>query len=268
MKLGMGKIMAKFFAISALFMIGVLIGCSKNNAYIKATTPDSGGGGIALGPGPTEIVPGPGVTETPTSNPTPTATATSTFIPTASFTPSPSPTHGGDEDDCDFEDYYEHVPAGCVGKLMTVGVDHEVVANAQEFSDHISFTATKKNGGSGGSRWYDARISLGLISNVMLPAVINIRPGGNAGNGQKLYLIFDNTVICSYRSSTGNKYINPICKLGGVIDPTKSDGFAAGLGSYQSDNTKVANFKIAQVTVNGASGSGVVTKVIFDLVFY
>ena len=258
--------MMNFFAINTILFLGILVGCSKNNSFIKASAPNSGGG-IFVEPVPPEVSPDPSATATVTATNTPTSTPTSIFTPMP--TPSPSPTHGDDSTaDCDFRDYDEHVPAGCVGRQMTVGIDHEVVADAQEFSDRITFTATKKNGGSSGSRWYDARISLGLISNVLLPAVVNIQSGGNAGNGQKLYLIFDNTVICSYRSLAGNKYTQPICKWGGVIDPTKSDGFASGIGTYQADNTRVANFKIALVTVNGASGGGVVTKVIFNLAFY
>ena len=240
--------------IFLIFLLSWIQNCSKNNSYVKSPSDVVGGGGD-LGPAPTAIEPGPTKTPAPTFSPT--------FSSTPTYTP--SPTNVPNPVDCDFETYQDHVPAGCVGHPMTVG--GVIVADAEEFSDRIHFIATKKNGGTGGSRWYDARITLGIISNILLPVDVNIVAGGNAGNGQKLYFIFDNTVICSYRSVGSVKYANPICKLGGVIDPTKPDGFATGMGTYQPDNTRVNNFKILQVTVNGASGGGVVTKVNFDVFF-
>jgi hypothetical protein len=229
-------------------LLFLILSCSQNNPYVKST--ENGGAGTPIKPGPTEIVPNP--TSSPTASP--------------SLTPSPTFTSTPTLGDCDFDDFEEHVPSGCVGHQMTVGP--VIVADAAEFADRLTITATKKNGGPGGSRWYDVRFTLGILSNVFLPSAINIQAGGNAGNGQKLYLIFDNTVLCSYRSSAGNKYINPICKLGGVIDPTQIDGLAVGMGTYQPDSSRVSNFSIVQVSVNGASGGGVVTKVVFDLLFY
>jgi hypothetical protein len=251
----------KFLVVIALTLSFALnSGCSKNNTYIKSPSDQFGGGNAE--PIPTAVEPLP--TATPTITPVPTITPLPTLTPTG--TPTPTPTTTAGPLDCHFDNYLEHVPAGCVGTQMTVG--GIIVADTEVFADRILFKATKKNGGAGGSRWYDAKVILPVFRDVLLPAEINILPGGNAGNGQKLYFIFDNLVICSYRSNANIKYVNPICKVGGVIDPSKSDGFAVGVGTYKPDNTSVNHFKTLQVSVNGASGGGIVTSVVFDLFFY
>lgn len=235
-------------------LLSLFAGCSNNNSHLteQASLPTD-----ALEPIPTaEVQP----TAVPTV--TATATATATAIPSATptSTPTPAPTVALD---CDFDNYLEAVPTLCLGQRMTVaGVE---VANSIDAGDRLSIKATKKNGGTGGSRWYDAKITLSSPIDVLLPQIISIQSGGNAGNGQKLYLTFDQNVICSYRSHAASKYINPICKLNGSIDPSTGDGFSVGVGTYQADSTRVNGLSSVHCHVNGANGSGLVTQVRFDL---
>lgn len=241
----------KFTMILSLFLIA---SCTNSNSHMKD-----------------QFLPGnPGAEPEPTvspelPDPTPTPTFTYTPTPTFTLTPTPTSTPTPLPPDCDFDHYQELVPKACLGHTMTVACD--IVAETIKTNTKVVMTATKKNGGTGGSRFYDAKATFVSLTSVLLPATINVLPGGKAGNGQKLYLYFDNDVTCSYRSHANTKYITPVCKLNGQIDPGKTDGFAVGIGSYILDVSHVDDILSVHAHVNGASGNGTVTTVKFDLIF-
>ncbi len=198
---------------------------------------------------------------TPTPTPVPTLTATPTY--TYSPTPSPSSTPTPIPVDCDFDSYKEVVPKACLGQTMTVAC--EIVAEVKKYNSKVKILATRKNAGSW-SRNYDAKAVFPSFRSVLLPKTISVIRGGDAGTGKKLYLYFDNGVTCSYRSNGNNKYITPTCKLFGLTDPSKTDGFTAGVGTYVSDE-RVEDILSVHAQVNGSGGNGVVTTVQFDLMF-
>jgi hypothetical protein len=120
----------------------------------------------------------------------------------------------------------------------------------------FEFTASKKNGGAGGTRWFDAKLEWNIAKNFLLPT--EIFATGNAGNGQKLYIKFNDSLDCVWYSHAGIKYRNPRCFLGASRAPGNSVGFSGG---SEVASSHALGVKKIWVSVNGASGNGVVTTV-------
>lgn len=154
--------------------------------------------------------------------------------------------------ECTVEDINDAFDTNCETARVTFGGD--VIVDSIEDNNEITMIASKKNGGSGGSKWFSARITLSGPLTILLPT--QIPAAGKAGNGQKLYVNFNDTVDCAWYSHANNKYRNPRCFTGAARNGGTSSGFSGG--------TEVANDRVESVTemhmqVAGASGSGILT---------
>lgn len=117
----------------------------------------------------------------------------------------------------------------------------------------VILTASKKNGGAGGSRWFDALATLDPPQTLSLPA--SIPAEGNPGNGQKLYVLFDDGTDCAWFSG-GGAYGSYRCFTGATRNGGTPSGFSGGTEVFPSE---IVGASTVDMTVAGASGSGVIT---------
>ncbi len=121
----------------------------------------------------------------------------------------------------------------------------------------VVLVASKKNGGTGGSRWFDADVDLGAPETLTLPS--SIPAVGNPGNGQKLYVLFTRDgavdVDCAWFSGSG-EYGSFRCFEGATRNGGTSAGFTGGTEVFI---TEVVDATSLDMNVAGASGSGDIT---------
>lgn len=126
---------------------------------------------------------------------------------------------------------------------------NDVAVNAND----VVLTASKKNGGAGGSRWFDATATLEPTETLVLPN--SIPAVGNPGNGQKLYVLFDGVIDCAWFSG-GGSYNAFRCFTGATRNGGTPAGFEGGTEVFLSEVDDVGTI---EMTVAGAQGSGVIT---------
>lgn len=118
----------------------------------------------------------------------------------------------------------------------------------------LTLVASKKNGGAGGSAWFNIAKESSTAVQLQLPNIIPAT--GNAGNGQKLYVLFNKTVDCAWYSSASTRYQNFRCFQGATRNSGKSSGFVGGTELFINS---VSNVTLIEMSLNGANGSGVIT---------
>lgn len=138
-----------------------------------------------------------------------------------------------------------------------VVIGSTVLANRQDSATTLTLTASKKNGGSGGTKWFDSRATVSPATDFALP--LSIPAQGNAGNGQKLYMRFNDTLDCAWYSFAANQYRNPRCFIGATRNGGASSGFSGGT---EVNATKALAVTSVKMTVNGSSGGGVLTTAV------
>lgn len=137
---------------------------------------------------------------------------------------------------------------------MIVLLNGNILANTEINSNQIKVIASKRNGGTGGSKFYDANLTLENATDLTLPT--SIPAVGNAGNGQKLYVLFNGVIDCAWFSHAGNQYRNPRCFEGATRSGGSSSGFTGGTELFLATINDVTTL---EMQVNGASGSGIMT---------
>jgi len=135
-----------------------------------------------------------------------------------------------------------------------VTYQNQVLAETKVSQASLTMVASKKNGGAGGSFWYNSAISSTTPVNLQLPASIDA--SGNAGNGQKLYILFNNSIDCAWFSNASVRYNNFRCFQGATRNAGNAAGFTGGTELFLGS---ISNVTKAQMTVSGSSGSGVIT---------
>lgn len=137
---------------------------------------------------------------------------------------------------------------------LTLLVEGNVLSKIHETEQELVVIASKKNGGTGGSQWVDTSYELESATLLALPA--SIPASGDAGNGQKLYIKFNDSIDCVWFSVAQNSYENYQCYRGGIRDASTPSGFSEG--ELLSLN-EVEEVEKIEMHVNGASGSGIIT---------
>jgi len=137
---------------------------------------------------------------------------------------------------------------------LVVLLDGNILANTEVSETEIKMIASKRNGGTGGSKFFDAVLTLDEAKDLILP--LSIPAIGNAGNGQKLYVKFNEQIDCAWFSHAGNQYRNPRCFEEATRDGGSTSGFNGGTEVFL---TAINDVTILEMQVNGASGSGVIT---------
>lgn len=174
---------------------------------------------------------------------------------------------GADGESCFLYPAVDGYVLSCVNDAVYVDVVNGTATDlfsATLTATEITMTAAKRNGGEGGSKWFDAALNLDTPVDLNLADDANIVTG-DGGNGQKLYILFNDTIDCAYFSnSVSQTYENRYCVIGGTRNPSVPDGFDFGAqytGGTIDDVTSI------EMTVAGSDGDGVVTivEVVFDL---
>jgi hypothetical protein len=137
---------------------------------------------------------------------------------------------------------------------LIVLLDGNILANTEINSTQIIMVASKRNGGTGGSKFYDANLTLDEAKDLALPNTIPAV--GNAGNGQKLYIKFNDEIDCAWFSHAQSEYRNPRCFEGASRNGGSPSGFSDGDELFL---TTINDFTTLEMQVNGASGNGVMT---------
>ncbi len=82
--------------------------------------------------------------------------------------------------------------------------------------------ASKKNGGVGGSRFFDGALVLDEPAALALPEVIPA--DGKAGNGQELYVLLNGEIDCAWYSARDSQYQGYRCFEGATRNGGTSSG--------------------------------------------
>jgi|GEM_PF-6139596 len=144
--------------------------------------------------------------------------------------------------------------ADSTANCAKITYQNQVLAETVVNQSNLTMVASKKNGGAGGSFWYNGTFSSTNPVNLQLPTSINA--SGNAGNGQKLYILFNDSIDCAWFSNALVRYNNFRCFQGATRNAGTSAGFTGGTEVFLGS---ISNVTKAQMTVSGASGSGVIT---------
>jgi hypothetical protein len=151
----------------------------------------------------------------------------------------------------------------------TLWVKGTVTTALNEFSQNSSgfvIRASKRNGGTGGSLYFDKSQTLETPKTVVFPNTLQALSYSQVGSGEKLYILFNNLVDCVWFSHSSSKsYKNPICKTGATRDPASPDGLIGGMSVPFAFVNPVSS---VQMRVAGSSGSNIITTVdaAFDFV--
>lgn len=156
------------------------------------------------------------------------------------------------ENDCQLSPFGEDHILEC--DYLTLLVEGNILSKIHETDQELVMIASKKNGGTGGSQWVDAVYELETAALLALPT--SIPAVGNAGNGQKLYIKFNDSIDCVWFSEAQSSYKNYQCYRAGIRDASKPSGFSEG--ELLSLN-EIEEVEKIEMHVNGASGSGVIT---------
>lgn len=174
-------------------------------------------------------------------------------------TPSPDPTPDPIQPkQCVLENINAPVDDACLEGSISLA-DGTLLAGSTTTERTARIVASKKNGGDGGSKFFEHRLRFPSATNIELPEKIPAE--GKAGNGQKLYASFGSDVECAWFSKANKEYKDPKCFEGAERAPEKKDGFTGG---REVDHDKIHGAEFMQIKVDGASGNGVVTRVQFE----
>jgi hypothetical protein len=134
------------------------------------------------------------------------------------------------------------------------GEQHSLFGHVDQ-AEGLKLWASKKNGGTGGSLWFNSVVDLDPALDLGIPSSIPVTLG-NGGNGQKLYILINNEIDCVWYSKGSKVYRNPRCFTGATRSPGTSLGFSAGLEVSSTEALEV--FRL-EMELNGSQGDGVVT---------
>lgn len=144
----------------------------------------------------------------------------------------------------------------------TLWIKGTVTTALNDFSQNSSgfvIRASKRNGGAGGSLYFDKSQTLETPKTIVFPNVLQALSYSQVGNGEKLYILFNNLVDCVWFSHSGSKsYKNPVCKTGATRDPASPDGLIGGMSVPFAFVNPVSS---VQMRVSGSSGSNLITTV-------
>ncbi len=152
--------------------------------------------------------------------------------------------------ECIIADLNDFVDPLCLSVIFD-GAPLSVVTISES---QVMAKASRRSGGTGGTKWFDSQNTFSFPVDLVLPT--QIPAIGNAANGHKLYIKFNDQTDCAWYSSAGTRYQSPRCFDGATRSPGTSLGFTGGMevGSIRMDAvTRIT------MTVNGSGGSGVLT---------
>jgi hypothetical protein len=158
------------------------------------------------------------------------------------------------EIDCVISSLEEALPSNC--RSISMGANL-LAGGSTDSSGNFRLTASRRSGGSGGTKWFNLTYRFPRPQSVSLPAEITAT--GNAGNGQKLYIRFNSNLDCAWYSSATRVYLGRRCFSGASRAPSTSSGFVGGTEIIVGT---VADVSAIEMTVNGSSGIGVLTTAV------
>lgn len=126
--------------------------------------------------------------------------------------------------------------------------------NPYDLEDRLIIVASKKNGGEGGSVFFDSEYETPEKYHLELPDII--QASGSPGNGQKLYILFNSTIDCMWSSHADEDYRDPVCYQSAERTPATPEGFEGG---EKKEITDIEEVEKIEMHVNGAQGDGVLT---------
>lgn len=139
-------------------------------------------------------------------------------------------------------------------EYLTLLIEGNVLGKAHQTDLELVLVASKKNGGTGGSQWVDTTYELDQPSLLALPS--SIPAVGNAGNGQKLYIKFNDSIDCVWFSHAQTSYQDHKCYRNAVRAPSLASGFSEG---EELTINEIEDVEKVEMHVNGAQGDGVIT---------
>jgi hypothetical protein len=129
-----------------------------------------------------------------------------------------------------------------------------VKQNPYDLDDRLIMIASKKNGGQDGSLFFDSEYETPQKYHLELPD--KIQASGSPGNGQKIYILFNEVTDCMWTSETDEDYRNRVCYQNAERAPATSEGFAGG---QEIELTDIESVEKVEMHVNGAQGDGILT---------
>lgn len=190
---------------------------------------------------------------TPTTPTTPTSPAN----PTSPSEESEPEEEGEPEEEntievCEITDLNQTIAGTC----QSVQYGNTLLAGSTQSQETVTIVASKRNGGSGGSRWFNSSLQLSQATALSLPE--ELTAAGNGGNGHHVYILINGSIDCVWTSHGAHRYRNPVCKMGATRNPSDSTGFSGGTSVATSAIPAVSRL---EMTVNGSQGNGVLTTV-------
>lgn len=189
-----------------------------------------------------------------------------TILPTADAEiPAPTPTPSPEEgitlpEECEITSLDSPPDVECEQSRMVYSGD--IIADSVEEADAFVMTASKKNGGTNGSVFFRSHLFAEEPHSVSLPNKIPAE--GKAGNGGKLYILFNNSVDCAWFAHGNKEYRDPRCFINATRDGGSRSGFTGGT---EISNESIDDVFEIHMEINGASGNGVLTTAIATFPF-
>ena len=153
-------------------------------------------------------------------------------------------------EECMIADLNDAVDPACLSVIF----NGAVLSGVSSDGTQVIAKASRRGGGTGGTKWFDSQKTFSTPIDLVLPS--QIPAFGNAGNGQKLYIKFNDQTDCAWYSHANAKYQNPRCFDGATRKPSVSSGFTGGV---EVDHVRMDGVTKLTMTVNGSTGSGTLT---------
>ena len=239
--------MSMRLAVKILLILGLTLNfaaCTQVGDKLKELK-DKGNGTEETIPTPTpEPEPAPEPAPDPTPDPTP--------------EPAPEPTPEPIKH-CVLNSLDDEVNPDCLEGSISL-INKTLLAGSEKERRSARITASIKNGGKLGSKYFEHRMRFADDTNIQLPE--KVPATGKAGNGEILYASFGNDIECAWFSKANKEYKDPKCFEGAVRDPSQKYGFKGG---REVDEDEIPHAAYVQVRVEGASGNDALTTVEFDV---